>query len=144
MAWGRRGRVGVGVGEWEWKWWEGSAHIKRRMETTGTYHGICVDLDLLDLESGYFGHVVILALTLLFLELEGDTTDGTTLDTLHEVGGVAGNLVAEALGGDDGHLAANLLVGLEVQRQARVILLDEDAGCSLHGFRADAALHGGE
>jgi hypothetical protein len=29
---------------------------------------------------------LILALTLLFLELEGDTADGTTLDTLHPGG----------------------------------------------------------
>jgi hypothetical protein len=44
---------------------------------------------------------LILALTLLFLELEGDTADGTTLDTLHQMCGVSGDLVPETLGGDD-------------------------------------------
>jgi hypothetical protein len=43
------------------------------------------------------GDVLILALTLLFLELEGDTANGTTLDALHQVGGVTSNLVPQAL-----------------------------------------------
>jgi len=43
-------------------------------------------------ESGDFGDVLILALTLLLLKLEGDTTDGSTANTLHQVGGVSGNL----------------------------------------------------
>lgn len=59
--------------------------------------GLGVDLELTALglgvvESRDLGDVLILALTLLFLELEGDTTDGSTLNTLHQVGGVAGNL----------------------------------------------------
>lgn len=57
--------------------------------------GLGVDLELASLgevEGGNLGDVLILALTLFFLELERDTTDGTTLDTLHKVGGVAGNL----------------------------------------------------
>jgi hypothetical protein len=38
-----------------------------------------------EVEGGDLGHVLILALTLLFLELEGDTADGSSLDTLHPV-----------------------------------------------------------
>lgn len=60
-----------------------------------------------EVESGDLGNVLILALTLLLLELEGDTADGTALDTLHQVGGVAGDLVAEALGSNDGNLIAD-------------------------------------
>jgi hypothetical protein len=41
---------------------------------------------LREVESGDLGDVLILALTLLFLELEGDATDGTALDTLHTAG----------------------------------------------------------
>ena len=74
------------------------------------------------------GDVVILALTLLLLKLEGDTTDGSALDTLHQVGGETSNLVAETLGGDDGDLGSNLLVGLEVQGKTGVVLLDENLG----------------
>lgn len=43
-------------------------------------------------ESRDLRNVLILALTLLFLKLEGDTTDWPTADTLHQVGGVSGNL----------------------------------------------------
>jgi hypothetical protein len=38
------------------------------------------------------GDVLILPLSLLFLELERDTTDGSSLDTLHQMRGVSGNL----------------------------------------------------
>lgn len=60
--------------------------------------GLGVDLELARLVLGVvegrdLGDVLVLSLTLLFLELEGDATDGTTLNTLHQVGGVAGNLV---------------------------------------------------
>lgn len=57
--------------------------------------GLGVDLELAGLgevEGGNLGDVLILALTLLLLELEGDTADGTTLNALHQVGGVAGDL----------------------------------------------------
>ena len=60
--------------------------------------GLGVDLELAGLvllrevESGDLGDVLVLALTLLLLKLEGDTADGTTLDTLHQMGGVTGNL----------------------------------------------------
>lgn len=36
-----------------------------------------------EVESGDLGDVLILAFTLLFLQLEGDTADGASLDTLH-------------------------------------------------------------
>jgi hypothetical protein len=52
-------------------------------------------------ESGYFWDVVIFPLSFFFLEFEGDATDGSTLDTFHEMGGEAGDFVTEAFGGDD-------------------------------------------
>lgn len=45
-----------------------------------------------EVESRHLWDVLVLPLTLLLLQLEGDTTDRATLDTLHQVGGVAGNL----------------------------------------------------
>lgn len=57
--------------------------------------GLVVDVQLASLgevESGNLGDELVLALTLLLLKLEGDTTDGSTLNTLHQVGGVTGNL----------------------------------------------------
>jgi hypothetical protein len=49
-----------------------------------------------------------------------------------------GNLVAQALAGDDGNLLGNALVGVKVQRQAGVVLLDDEAGSLLHGLGAHA------
>ena len=63
--------------------------------------GLAVDVQLAvlrvlgEVQSGDLGDVLVLALALLFLELERDTADGTTLDTLHQVSGVAGNLGIE-------------------------------------------------
>lgn len=51
---------------------------------------------------GDLGDVVVLALALLLLQLEGDTADGALLDTLHQVGGEAGDLVAKTPGGSVG------------------------------------------
>jgi hypothetical protein len=49
-------------------------------------------LGLLVVEGRDFGDVLILAFSLLFLEFERDTTDWTTLNTLHQMGSVTGNL----------------------------------------------------
>lgn len=84
-----------------------------------------------------------LALTLLFLKLERDTTDRTTLDAAHQVGGEARNLVAEALRGHNGHLVDHLLVGVEVHRvETGVVLLNQNASGALGGLGADATLRG--
>lgn len=45
-----------------------------------------------EVESGDLRDVLILTLTLLFLQLEGDTTDGSSLNSLHQVRGVTSNL----------------------------------------------------
>jgi hypothetical protein len=47
---------------------------------------------LREVQGRNFWHVLIFSLALFFLQLEGNTTDGTTLDTLHQMGGVAGDL----------------------------------------------------
>jgi hypothetical protein len=56
-----------------------------------------VDLELSgfalgEVEGRNFGDVLIFSLTLFFLELEGDTTDGTTLNTLHQMRSITSNL----------------------------------------------------
>lgn len=72
-------------------------------EKEGAYLGVGIDLQGVDgdVESGDLGDVVVLALALLLLELEGNTTDGATLDTLHQVGREASDLVAKTLRGND-------------------------------------------
>lgn len=60
--------------------------------------GLGIDLELAGLgvlgevESRDLRNVLVLALTLLLLKLEGDTTDGSSLNSLHQVGGVTSNL----------------------------------------------------
>jgi hypothetical protein len=60
--------------------------------------GLGVDLELSSLgilgevESRDLWDVLILALTLLLLKLEGDTANWATLDTLHQMGGVSSDL----------------------------------------------------
>jgi hypothetical protein len=105
---------------------------------------------LREVEGRDLRHVLILALTFLFLELEGDAADGAALDALHQVGGVAcdlggglvriwegrrermADLVAKTLGSDDGDLIAYPLVGLEVEGELWVVAFDDDFSGLLH------------
>jgi hypothetical protein len=112
---------------------------------------------LREVEGRNFGDVLILSLTLLFLKLEGDTTDRTPLDTLHQMCGVTGNLliymsecdsspqmpsssylVAETLGSNDCDLIADSLVGLEIEGQLWVVSLNDDLGGLLDGLGTNA------
>ena len=70
----------------------------------GTHLGFGINLETshTGVECRHLGDVVVLALALLLLELEGNTTDGATLDTLHQVGREASDLVAKTLRWDDG------------------------------------------
>lgn len=56
------------------------------------------------------------------------------------IGNLPGNLVAEGLGGNDSDLLADALVGVEVQRQASVVLLDDDLSGLLDCLGSDATL----
>jgi hypothetical protein len=49
-------------------------------------------LSLREIEGRNFRDVLILSLSLFFLELEGDTTDGTPLNALHQMSCVTSNL----------------------------------------------------
>ena len=51
-------------------------------------------------------------------------------------------LVAERLGGDEGDLLDDPLVGVEVESELGVVLLDDDTCGLLHSFGSDAT-HGG-
>lgn len=111
-----------------------------------------------EVQGGDLGHVLILAFTLFFLQLEGDTADRSSLNTLHQMGGVTGDLEAEyvslcchsgrgassdlthlvpkTLGGDDGDFIAYPLVRLEVEGELGVVSLNDDFGGLLNGLFA--------
>ena len=86
---------------------------------------LLVDLDVFCADGGDVGDEVHAALALFLLKLERDPADRTLLDPLDEVGREPGDLVAEALGGNDGHLLQELLVGVEIHGHARVVSLDD-------------------
>jgi len=56
------------------------------------------------------------------------------------MGGESCNLVPQTLAGDDGNLIADTLVGVEVEGEARVVLLDDDAGSTLGGLCTNSTL----
>lgn len=65
--------------------------------------------------------------------------------TVSSVGHLPGNFVAQRLGGDDGHLLADALVGVEVQPQTGVVLLNDDLGGLLDGLCPNTTLkHNGD
>ena len=56
------------------------------------------------------------------------------MDPLHEVGGESGDLVAEALRGDDGDLLKDFLVSMKIEGHSRIVPLDHLARGLLHRF----------
>ena len=74
--------------------------------------------DVLNLNLRSLGDEIHLSLALLFLESEGDTSDGSGLDSLRERGGETGDLVSESLGLNDGAVIDDSFVGVEVVGQS--------------------------
>lgn len=120
--------------------------LQRNLETqrVNQLGGLSVNLQLAvgvgKVQGRNLGDVLVLSLTLLLLQLEGNTSHGTLLDSLHQVSGVTSNLVSESLGLDLGDLRSQSLVGLEVQGQLGVVSLDQNLGGSLDGFSSNATL----
>ena len=119
--------------------------IAQVLEANGGKHvgDVIVNIDtLLDdlVNIGNFRNKVHSLLSLLLLQLQGDTLDGTLLDSLHQVCDETGNLVSESLGGNDGDFINDLLVVLEVKVEDAVVLFDDGLGCLLDGLGSDSAL----
>lgn len=76
----------------------------------------------------------------LFLDLQRDSFDWALLDSLHQVRGVACDLVAQSLGGDLCLLGQDLLVDVEVESELEVVSLDKLSCGSLHGLRSNSSL----
>ena len=55
---------------------------------------------------------------------------------------ISGYLVAERLGGDEGDLLNDSLVGVEVEGELGVVLLDDDTSGLLDSFGSDATHDG--
>ena len=96
--------------------------------------------DVLNLNLRSLGDEIHLSLALLFLESERDTSDGSGLDSLHEMGGETGDLVSESLGLNDGAVIDDSFVGVEVVGEFTVVLLDDSSGGSLDSLSSNATL----
>jgi hypothetical protein len=100
--------------------------------------GLLVNSNGLLLQGTNLRNEVQTTLTLLLLKLQGDVTDGSLGNTLHKVGGETSNLVTHTLGGGDGDLIDDTLVGVEVESETGVVLLDDGTCGFLDGLGADS------
>lgn len=91
-------------------------------------------------QSRNFGDVLVLSFSFFFLQLERDASDGTLLNSLHQVGGVTGDLVTQSLRLDDGDFRSQSLVGFEVKSQLGVESFNEDLGGSLNSLSSNTTL----
>lgn len=108
--------------------WLSDLEVGKATEVQHLEHFLCVwiHLDELLVKSRDVWDVVVPPLSLLLLQLDGDSSDWTALDPLHQVSHIPCDLVAQRFAGDDGDLLAHPLVDVEVIAQARVVLLDDD------------------
>ena len=97
-----------------------------KVDSLQEFLGLGINFDARSVQSRSFGNVVVTTFTFFFLQLEGDTTDGTTRDTLHQVGGETSNLVTKTLGLNNGDFIEDSLVDLEVESETRVVLFNDD------------------
>ena len=89
------------------------------------------------IDEGNFWNVVHSSFSFFFLQLQRNTSDGTLLDSGHQVGGETGNLVSHSLGWNDSDFLADLLVGGEVGSEGVVVLLNDDLGSLLDSLSSD-------
>lgn len=92
------------------------------------------------MKSTYLRDVVVPSLTFFFLELNGNATNGSALDALHKMSHETGDLVSKTLARDDGDLLAYSLVGVKVESQSSVVLLDDHSRRLLDGLGTNATL----
>jgi len=78
-------------------------------------HGVSVDFDRISLQRRFVRNEVHSTLSFLFLKLQGDASDRTSLDSLHQVGGETSDFVSQSLGRDDGDFIRDSLVRGEVE-----------------------------
>ena len=78
---------------------------------------VVASIDAVDLNLGALGNEIHLSLALFLLETKRDTSDGSLLNSLHQVSGETSNLVAESLCLDLADVIDDPLVDMEVVGQ---------------------------
>jgi hypothetical protein len=87
----------------------------------------------------YSWDVVILSLSFLFLQLERDSSNGSSLNSSHQVSGESSDFVSQSLRWDDRDFVTDLLVGVEIESESGVELLDNYSRGSLDGFSTNSS-----
>ena len=130
---------------------------------------VVASIDAVDLNLGTLGDEIHLSLALFLLETKRDTSDGSLLDSLHQVSGETSNLVAESLCLDLADIIDDSLVDMEVVGQPKrrkrqktrqnvkvsqidvfsiyllaIVLFDECPGGSLDGLGSNSSLYAAE
>jgi hypothetical protein len=114
--------------------------VEARTEPLGKHIlSLVVNLNLLDVDLGSSGNPIESPLTLLLLDLQGDTLDGALLNSLHEMRRKTGDLIAEFLGGDLADFTQDLLVGVEVSGELLVVFLEQHFSSSLDCLCSNSA-----
>jgi len=75
-----------------------------------------------------------------FLNSQGDSSDGTLLNSLHQVGGETSNLISHSLGRKDSDVAQDLLVEMEIIAQLVVIFFNQDLSSLLDSLCSNSSL----
>lgn len=102
--------------------------------------GVGINFNQLLVQSRHLWYIVVPPLSLFLLQFDGDSSDWTPLNPLHQMCYIPSDLVAELLAGDDGYLFAHPLVGVEVIAQSCVVLLDDHPGGLLDRLGPDSTL----
>ena len=130
---------------------------------------VVASIDAVDLNLGALGNEIHLSLALFLLETKRDTSDGSLLNSLHQVSGETSNLVAESLCLDLADVIDDPLVDMEVVGQPKrrerqktrqnvkvspndeisvyllaIVLFDECPGGSLDGLGSNSSLYAAE
>jgi len=94
--------------------------------------GIGVHLNDIVFQCRHLRNVIISAFTFLFLQLDGNTSDLRVSQSLHQMSNESCDFVAQRFRWDYGDFLADAFVGVEIQSETSVVLLDNHLGGFFH------------
>ena len=103
--------------------------------------GLRINLNNILLQSGNVRNVVISALTLFFLKLDGNSSDCGTLEPFHQMSDETGNFVSERFGRNYCNFFNDPLVGVKIEGQFSVVSVDRKQIAQIRwaGFKVELA-----
>lgn len=86
---------------------------------------------------GYLRNKVQASFSLLFLQLQRNSTNRSTLNSLHQMGNKTSNFISHSLWWDDSDFTNKSLVNMEIKSQTRIIFLNDNSWWFLDSFCSD-------